>query len=128
MARAYTVATVGLALGASAKWVDNVLSRVVVPGVTQSRQGVSRRISVEGVVELALIHRLSEVLGVPIELAVNHSRVLTETGELVVGAGLSLRLDRNEQLPKLEARLEYAVEATPVPRRGRPPGKAKRGA
>lgn len=128
MPRAYTVATVGLALGTSAKWVDNVLFRVVVPGVTQSRQGVSRRISVEGVLELALIHQLSEELGVPIEIAVNHSRHLTQTGELMVGAGLSLRLDRKEQLRKLETRLEYAVEATPVPRRGRPPGKAKRGA
>jgi hypothetical protein len=126
--RAYTVATIGFALETDPKWVDNVLSHFAVSGVTQSRQGVARRISGSGALELTLIRRLSETLRVPIEVAVAGARTLIAEGELGIGGGLSLRLDRNEELSRLEARLEAAIEATPVPRRGRPPGKAKRGA
>jgi hypothetical protein len=128
MARAYTVATVALALGVDSKWVDNVLSRFSLVGVMQSRQGVSRKISTEGALQLATILTLSEVLRVPVEAAIERSRQLAESGELFVGAGLYLRLDRREQLRDLQLRLEYAVEATPIPRRGRPAGKTKRGA
>lgn len=128
MARAYTVATIGLALGVDSKWVDNILSRFAIRGVVQSRQGVSRRISTDGVVELATVQMLTDVLRVPIEVAVKNSGVLAETGELYIGCGLRLVLDRTQQLIDLEVRLEYAVEATPVPKRGRPPRKTKRGA
>ena len=49
MARAYTVGTAALALDVPTKWLDNVLSHHSVPGVVQERQGVSRKVSLEGV-------------------------------------------------------------------------------
>jgi hypothetical protein len=108
--------------------LDNVLSHFAVSGVVSARQGVARKISGTGVLELSLIHKLSQNLQVPIEMAVWGAKTLTEQGSLEIGGGLSLHLDRNQELADLEARLEYAVESTPVPRRGRPPGKTKRGA
>ncbi len=128
MARGYTVTTVGLALGASSKWVDNVLSHHSVPGVTQGTQGVARRISTVGVFYLALIHRLSEELQMPIQVALDGARILADQDFWHVGTGLSFRLDRETALHFLEGRLESAVEAAPLPRRGRPPRNAKRGA
>ncbi len=57
MARAYTIATAALTLGTTAKWLDNVLSHNRVTGVAQERQGVSRRLTVEGLLVLALTAR-----------------------------------------------------------------------
>ena len=128
MPRAYTAATVGFALNADPKWVDNVLSHFSISGVTQSRQGVARRIAPAGVFELALTHQLQESLHIPVEIAVSTARALANGGELAIGGWLSLYLNREQWQTHLETRLEHAVEATPVPRRGRPPGKPKRGA
>lgn len=128
MGRAYTVATVALALNSTPKWVDNVLSHFTISGVRQGKQGVARRISTRGVLELALVQQLSESLRIPIEIAAAGARALVDEGELTIGASLSLRLETDRELATLESRLEYAVEAAPLPRRGRPPGKAKRGA
>lgn len=128
MARGYTVVTAALAVGTSVKWIDNVLSHFSIPGVTQSRQGVARRISADAILRLQVIGALSERVGIPIEIAVEGAGDLTLEGRWDLGKGLSLVLDRNVMLPDLESRLEYAVEAAPLPRRGRPPGKAKRGA
>ena len=61
MPRAYTIATIGVALGVDSKWVDNVVSHFAVSGVVSARQGISRKISVTGVLELSLIHRLDEI-------------------------------------------------------------------
>jgi hypothetical protein len=38
-----------------------------------------------------------------------------------VGDGLSLAIDFDKIEPDLMARLDHAVEVTPLPRRGRPP-------
>jgi hypothetical protein len=89
---------------------------------------VARRISSEGVLELSIVLRLSQTLRVPVEVAVNSARELAISPILPIGGGLDLRLDRPSRLAELETRLEYAVEAAPTPRRGRPPQKAKRGA
>jgi hypothetical protein len=110
------------------KWVDNVLSHFAISGVQQSRQGIARRISADGVLELALIRRLSQTLGMPLETAVARSKVLAETGEFQLGGGSSVQMNRAQEWAELEDRLEYAVEAAPLPKRGRPPKKAKRGA
>ena len=128
MARGYTVATVALTLKTSAKWVDNVLSHHAIPGVTQSRQGIARKVTAEGVFQLAVIHRLTESLRMPIPLALEGARVLSQFDEWEVGSGLSFQLDRILAGELLQQRLDAAVEAAPLPRRGRPPGKAKRGA
>ena len=54
MPRGYTVATAALALSVSSKWLDNVLSHNRVAGVLQTRQGVARRLSVDGLLIVAL--------------------------------------------------------------------------
>lgn len=127
MSRAYTVATIALALGTSNKWVDNALSHYRVSGVQQTRQGIRRTISVVGVLELSVSQDLLG-LGVPLARAIMTARRLVETGEMELAQELRLQLDIGSLKRKLEEKLEFAVEAAPLPKRGRPPGKAKRGA
>ena len=59
----YTVATAALAIGMPIKWVDNVLSHNKLIGIRQDRQGVARRLSIEGLLVLALTALLIEELG-----------------------------------------------------------------
>ena len=54
MARAYTIATAALTLGMSIKWLDNTLSHIRIPGVQQERQGVARRITIDGLLVLTV--------------------------------------------------------------------------
>lgn len=122
MARAYTVGTVALALDILPKWIDNVLSHHTVPGVAQKRQGVSRRVSLEGVLRLGIANLLMEELGVQTANAINLAGSLTSTdGNYRTPAGLALHLDLAAIRADFEARLGQAVEIAPVPRRGRPP-------
>jgi len=122
MARAYTIATAALTLEMPAKWLDNTLSHIRVPGVQQERQGVARRITVDGVLILAAAALLIKEIGVPLAAAVEIAeRLAGNGGEYKSPGGVDVRLD----LPKLRStllkRLENAVEIAPVPRRGRPP-------
>lgn len=122
MARAYTVGTVALALAIPKKWVDNVLSHHTLAGVIQQRQGVSRRVSLDGVLQLALAVHLIQDLQVPTPNALHLAAMLTESGghhRTRTGIGIDLDLPRIRA--DLEARLAEAVEITPIPRRGRPP-------
>ena len=128
MARGYTVAAIALALQTSPKWVDNVLSHHTIQGVTQSRQGVPRRISAEAAFVLFVVSWLSESLRVPLETAVAGAEILAASGSWPAGAALKVELDRPAALFLLQTRLAYAVEAAPLPKRGRPALKAKRGA
>ncbi|MDQ6770565.1 MAG: hypothetical protein M3Z54_11330 [Gemmatimonadota bacterium] len=122
MPRAYTVATAALALGTTAKWIDNVLSHNRVSGVAQERQGVSRSLAIEALLILALAVLLIQELGLTTPKAVEVAEGLVENeGRHSARQGLELALD----LPAFRARLleglENAVEIAPVPRRGRPP-------
>lgn len=119
--RAYTVATAAVALGVRAKWVDNVLSHRSIPGVSQSRQGVTRRLTTEAVSVLEIALRLTRGFGIPLnrslDLAVGASRgspVLHEA------PGCEIRIDADAIRSELAHRLAEAVEFVPVPRRGRP--------
>jgi hypothetical protein len=112
----------------SLKWVDNLLSHHTVEGVSQERQGVARRISFEGAFRLWVIQRLAEGLRMPLDIAVEASRALANGGSWTVGQGIELRMDRIAALADLNSRLDRAVESAPLPRRGRPPIKAKRDA
>ena len=69
MPRAYTVATAALVLGVPIKWLDNVLSHFSLQGIVQERQGVARRITIEGMLQLYLVHSLSSELGTTIFVA-----------------------------------------------------------
>ena len=122
MPRAYTVATAALALGVPVKWVDNLLSHYKVPGIRQERQGIARRLSIEGLLILAITVLLVDELGVPAGKAVVVAEgMIKNGGRFVAPKGLTVAID----LPVFEAglieRLESAVEVAPTPRRGRPP-------
>ncbi len=127
MARAYTIATGALTIGTSVKWLDNVLSHNRVSGVAQERQGVARRLTVDGLVVLALAVLLIRELGLPTSKALALAdRVANNEGRYMVPQGLTLALDLTLFRAELLKRLERAVEIAPVPKRGRPP-KSKTG-
>ena len=122
MARAYTIATAALALGTSVKWLDNVLSHNRVSGVAQERQGISRRLTVEGLLVLALAVLLIQELGLPTPRAIVLAEDLAKNeGRYMAQQGLNLALDLPSFRIRLLERLENAVEIVPVPKRGRPP-------
>ena len=122
MPRAYTVATAALALGISVKWVDNILSHNKVSGIRQERQGIARRLSVEGLLILALTALLIHELGMSTPKAILAAGgILKAGGRYPVGGGLSIELDIAGFQTRLLERLENAVEIAPAPRRGRPP-------
>jgi hypothetical protein len=121
MPRAYTVATAALALDVPAKWVDNILSHHTVPGVAQQRQGVARKLSVDGLLVLALTIFLVQELGTPVLKAIGIAEVLLRNeGRYQSPRGFSLALDLPTFRTSFLDRLESAVEMAPVPRRGRP--------
>jgi hypothetical protein len=103
------------------KWLDNVLSHNRVSGVAQQRQGVSRRLTVEGLVGLAVAILLVRELGLPIAKAIAVAENLAKSeGRYIASRGLMLTLDLTSFRADLLERLENAVEIAPVPKRGRP--------
>jgi hypothetical protein len=121
MPRAYTVATAALALDVPSKWVDNILSHHTVSGVIQQRQGVTRKLSVDGLLILALTTFLIQELGSPALKAVGVAEhLLRNEGRYESSRGLSVIIDLSTFRTRLLERLENAVEMAPVPRRGRP--------
>jgi hypothetical protein len=122
MPRAYTVATAALALGMPIKWVDNILSHNSIGGIRQERQGIARRLSVEGLLILALTSLLVRELGVSTTRAITLAEgIIAGNGRHVRNEGLSVEIDLPTFQANLLERLENAVEVAPVPRRGRPP-------
>ena len=123
MPRGYTVATAALALDLPVKWIDNVLSHYIIPGVVQQRQGVSRKLSIEGLLIVAVTAFLIREINTPMSSAIAIARTLAENeGQYESREGLELFLDMPAFRTSLLARLEVAVETAPAPRRGRPPG------
>jgi hypothetical protein len=122
MARAYTITAAALTLEMPIKWLDNTLSHIRVPGVQQERQGVARRISIDGLLILAVATVLISELGIPLAGAIEIAGQLTASGGRYASPhGVSLQLNLEELKAGLLERLENAVEMAPVPRRGRPP-------
>jgi hypothetical protein len=122
MPRAYTIATAALTLEIPIKWLDNTLSHIRVPGVQQKRQGVARRITIDGLLTLAVATVLTGELGIPLARAIELAGQLTASGGRYASPqGVSLQLNLAELRAGLLQRLENAVEMAPAPRRGRPP-------
>jgi len=125
--RAYTVAATAVTLGVSRKWVDNVLSHHRVNGVHQARQGILRRVTPSGLLNLEIALGLGRVLGIPIARALDISNDLMAArgGEIQLSGPplITLRVDVDTMERALNARLEHALEMTPIPRRGRPRSK-----
>ena len=122
MPRAYTVATAALALNMPVKWVDNILSHYPLTGIQQERQGVARRLSVEGLVALAVAALLINELGLPAANAITVAEEMIEHGgRYSATQELTIEIDLVAFQTSLLERLERAVEIAPTPRRGRPP-------
>lgn len=122
--RAYTVAATAVTLGVTKKWVDNVLSHHRVNGVHQARQGILRRVTPAGLLTLEIALGLARAFDVPMVRALKISNDLTAArgGEIQLAGPMSitLRVDIDTIERTLNARLERALEMTPVPKRGRP--------
>jgi hypothetical protein len=124
MPRAYTVATAALALHISPKWLDNILSHYHVQGVSQARQGVARRLSIESLTILAIAVLLIQDLDLPVAKALTlATRLIQSRGMTALPSGVQLQIDIDQTSGDLLQRLERAVEIAPLPRRGRPPQK-----
>lgn len=114
-----------LAIGASDKWTDNLLSHHDIPGVVGGTRGVARKIPHASLVTLAVVRELNIRLGLGVRDAVDLApRLLAADGGGVHRSGhLRVSLD----LPALERdlglRLREALESAPSPRRGRPPAR-----
>jgi hypothetical protein len=122
MPRAYTVATAALALDMPIKWVDNILSHYRLTGIQQERQGVARRLSIEGLLALALSALLINEFAIPATNAIEVAEaMILHGGRHSAAAGLTIEIDLPGFQNALLQRLERAVEIAPTPRRGRPP-------
>jgi hypothetical protein len=122
MPRAYTVATAALALGVTAKWVDNILSHNKVLGIRQERQGIARHLSIEGLLILAITALLIDELELSAAKAISVAEGIVKTsGRYLAQQGLSVQINVPVFQAGLIERLENAVEIAPQPRRGRPP-------
>ena len=122
MPRANTVATAALALRTPVKWVDNILSHHKIGGIRQERQGIARRLSVEGLLTLALAAFLIHELGLSTRRAITLAdEIIKSKGRYSGRQGLTVEIDLPAFQASLLEQLEAAVEMAPVPRRGRPP-------
>ncbi|HUQ99496.1 MAG TPA: hypothetical protein VM166_08580 [Gemmatimonadaceae bacterium] len=110
-----------LALDVETKWLDNVLTHYKVPGASQDRQGVARRLSGEAVSILHLAINLLRELGVPISRGIDlATKLVNGQGNFVSPGKISVSFDFLDAEALLHSRLAAAVEVAPVPRRGRP--------
>jgi hypothetical protein len=122
MARAYTIATAALTLEMPAKWLDNTLSHIKIPGVLQEKQGVARRITIDGLLILSIAALLINELGISLSRAIRMAATLARDNGLYTSTGgVAVQLDLEGLRFKLLERLEHAVEVAPIPKRGRPP-------
>jgi hypothetical protein len=126
--RAYTVATAAVTLGVSRKWLDNTLSHHLIPGIIQSRQGISRQLTPPALIHIQVAIALMETLLVPLKRALelsNNVLSAAKPGDLPLSPAVSVHVDIPALSEDLVKRLNAAVEITPVPRRGRPPAKGQ---
>jgi hypothetical protein len=122
MARAYTIATAALTLETPSKWLDNTLSHIKIPGVSQKKQGVARRITIDGLLILSIAAFLINELGISLSKAARIAETLASSNGLYTSpGGVGIQLDLEGLRFKLLERLEHAVEVAPIPKRGRPP-------
>jgi hypothetical protein len=130
--RSYNVAVASLAIDAPIKWTDNVLSQHTVPGVTNARRGVARRIPHATLRHLALTRELHTELGLSVRDALPLARQLLSAAEgaavdhrsvdhrSVHRGAVHLTVDETLLDRAIERRLRDALESAPMPSRGRP--------
>jgi hypothetical protein len=105
-----------------AKWLDNTLSHIKIPGVHQEKQGVARRITIDGLLILSTAALLINELGISLSRAARIAETLASSNGLYTSpGGVAIQLDLEGLKFKLLEQLEHAVEVAPIPKRGRPP-------
>ena len=119
----YNTATAATAIGVTSKWLDNLLSHNHIPGVQSESQGVSRRLSLAAVTQIALTKELIQLLNVPIPTAVQvASTMLADPdGKSLGDSPIRMTIDLHEFQAEVLQCLARAVELAPTRRRGRPP-------
>ena len=125
MSRSYSARITALITDTKPKWLDNLLSRHELPGVSRSRQGVERRISDEGLLAVELCRILNLELGVSLAQAVGISaQCLRDASASVLRymtpSGLALTLSIVATRARLRDRTMDAVEMVAAVPRGRP--------
>ena len=126
MSRSYTARVTALVVGVQPKWLDNLLSRHALPGVSRSRQGVERRISDEGMLAVELCRIFNLELGVSLrqaaEIATQGLRSATDSEwRYTTSSGLVLSLPIPATRARLRDRMVDAIEIVAAASRGRPP-------
>jgi hypothetical protein len=126
MARSYNARITALITGVQPKWLDNLLSRHSIPGVSRSRQGVERRITDEGMMAVELCRILNLELGVSLaqaaEIATQCLRAATDSElRYTTRSGLVVSLPIASTRARLRDRTMDAVEIVAAAPRGRPP-------
>ena len=126
----YNTATVAAAIGASPKWLDNLLSHNKIDGVSGGRQGVGRRLSADAVRIVALSKELIEHAALSAPAAVGiAATIVGETSpdgraapanRVRLSPSVWLELDTMALEREVSAGLAHAIEVTPRPPRGRP--------
>jgi hypothetical protein len=112
-------------LGVTAKWVDNVVSEIQLPGVVRLRRGVERRIGDDGLLALALCLVLRDELGIPTVRAARLAGDVVskprESRDEYRTRRLSLRFKLADLEREIHERMRDAADAVAQVRRGRPP-------
>jgi len=126
--RSYSARLVALTTGSSSQWLDNLLSRYVLPGVSRHHRGVERRINDEGLLAVELVRMLNLELGVSVENGVViASHVLKRASpapDFRTPSGLVLHFPLESIQQRLRSRLSEATEFVAQVRRGRPSRRA----
>ena len=126
----YNTATVAAAIGASPKWLDNLLSHNKIDGVSGGRQGVGRRLSADAVRIVALTKELIEHAALSAPAAVGIAATIVgetspdgraaPTNRVRLSPSIWLELDVSALEREISVGLAHAIEVTPRPPRGRP--------
>lgn len=125
MPRWYDVRTAALVTHASVKWIDNLLSRYRLPGVEQGRQGISRRISEDGLLCIELTRLLNRRLRVPLVQATRivigmFADAADGSTCIAIADGVELMIEFDRVRHGLHNRIVLAMESSTHVRRGRP--------
>jgi hypothetical protein len=131
MPRSYSAKLIALTVGASLKWVDNLLSHHSLPGVSRGKQGVERQVTDEGLLAIEMTRMLTSELGVPLGRAAGiASTVLASHSEspprFVTQSGIAVVFPRAAIELRLRGRVIEAVEGVGRVPRGRPPRERSR--
>ena len=123
MNRSYSLRLVALTTGVAGRWLDNLLSRHQITGVSRQRRGVERRINDEGLLAIEIVRVLNLELGVSMAAAVAIAAIMLaphSAGTYRTTSGLTLTLPIDELRQHLRARLLESLEFVARAPRGRP--------